>query len=249
MDIRFTNYQGYPGAQVAGAGLPRLAARLSSLDLPSPADLGLNLGLLSLVLLAMAVVARPNRRTRSAITVGALAVMVLVQPLQTLAVSAASERMSVQKVEQAAAAETRSAEQSALDLRSALRAAPPYTPPAAALDLMAPAAARNASADLSMTTLDTDADGLTDAVEEMIGTNPFSKDSDFDDISDFAEVAGFSHGGRTWYGNPLWADSNGDGALDSLEWKPTAPDSDGDGLPDLLGLEALRVTRRTWRRR
>ncbi len=237
MDIRFTNYQGYPGAQVAGAGLPRLAARLSSLDLPSPADLGLNLGLLSLVLLAMAVVARPNRRTRSAITVGALAVMVLVQPLQTLAVSAASERMSVQKVEQAAAAETRSAEQSALDLRSALRAAPPYTPPAAALDLMAPAAARNASADLSMTTLDTDADGLTDAVEEMIGTNPFSKDSDFDDISDFAEVAGFSHGGRTWYGNPLWADSNGDGALDSLEWKPTAPDSDGDGLPDLYDFD------------
>ena len=86
-------------------------------------------------------------------------------------------------------------------------------------------------------TLDSDGDGLTDAVEELIGASPFSKDSDLDGISDYDEVVGFSHGGKTWYGNPLWADSNNDGRIDSLEWNPAAPDRDGDGTPDLYDFD------------
>ncbi|MEZ4640158.1 MAG: thrombospondin type 3 repeat-containing protein [Caldilineaceae bacterium] len=86
-------------------------------------------------------------------------------------------------------------------------------------------------------TLDSDGDGLTDVQEALIGTNPNDIDSDLDTISDFDEVTGFSYGGRTWYGNPNWADSNNDGVLDSMEWKPTAPDSDGDGTPDLYDFD------------
>ena len=70
-------------------------------------------------------------------------------------------------------------------------------------------------------------------MEKLIGTSPYSKDTDFDTIADYDEVTGFSYGGKTWYGNPLWADSNNDGRIDSMEWNLTTPDRDGDGTPDL----------------
>jgi len=71
---------------------------------------------------------------------------------------------------------------------------------------------------------DTDADGLPDTVEAVIGTDPKSPDSDLDGIEDMAEVAN-----RT---DPMEADSNGDGIPDGNEVVGGVADSDGDGTPN-----------------
>ncbi len=61
------------------------------------------------------------------------------------------------------------------------------------------------------TNTDSDSDGLNNDVEcYELGTSPSQKDSDNDSISDKVEVAGYTAlDGRTWYLNPLSADSNG----------------------------------------
>ncbi|MBT6489951.1 MAG: hypothetical protein HOK97_09325, partial [Deltaproteobacteria bacterium] len=62
----------------------------------------------------------------------------------------------------------------------------------------------------SLSTLDTDQDGLTDSEEEALGTDPNDADSDDDGISDGDEVdAGW---------DPLDTDSDDDGELDGDEW-------------------------------
>lgn len=65
---------------------------------------------------------------------------------------------------------------------------------------------------------DDDDDGITDAKEKELGTNPFNNDTDADGLSDFAEV--FYKG--KFYGlddklNPLDADNNKNGIRDDLE--------------------------------
>jgi hypothetical protein len=97
------------------------------------------------------------------------------------------------------------------------------------------------SSNLQSTT-DTDLDGLTDFVENRIGTSTVISDTDSDGLLDAVEVNGFSFGGQTWYTNPDGADSNGDGQSDRPEWgmnsdgtpRSTPLDTDGDGLPDLF---------------
>ena len=73
-------------------------------------------------------------------------------------------------------------------------------------------------ADLDPQSPDTDHDGLTDALEDLLGTSKSSIDSDFDGISDAHEVM-------------------------NLHTDPTARDSDHDGLGDArelaMGLDAL----------
>ncbi|EYF07081.1 DUF3344 domain-containing protein [Chondromyces apiculatus] len=71
------------------------------------------------------------------------------------------------------------------------------------------------------TLMDTDGDGLTDAVEEAIGTDPNDADSDNDGVID-GDEPNFSD------------DQDGDGLINALD-----PDSDGDGLFDgtELGLD------------
>ncbi|MCB0144559.1 MAG: hypothetical protein KDE50_32055 [Caldilineaceae bacterium] len=85
---------------------------------------------------------------------------------------------------------------------------------------------------------DTDDDGLTDFVEEQIGTDPSFPDTDGDGLSDSIEAKGFQFGGQTWYTDPLNMDSNGDGLADLLEWDPEGDgipnDIDGDNIPDLF---------------
>ncbi|MEZ4266209.1 MAG: SUMF1/EgtB/PvdO family nonheme iron enzyme [Myxococcota bacterium] len=86
---------------------------------------------------------------------------------------------------------------------------------------------------------DDDDDGLDDAVEAGLGTDPLDADTDGDGLDDAFENDGFR--------NPLDADSDDDGLSDGDEtlgtgplaaFGPTSydnPDTDGDGLPD--GLE------------
>ncbi|MCC6625147.1 MAG: cadherin-like domain-containing protein, partial [Deltaproteobacteria bacterium] len=80
---------------------------------------------------------------------------------------------------------------------------------------------------------DRDGDGLSDAKEGELGTDPDVADTDGDGLSDWEEIAT----------DPLDADSDDDGLADGAEVEtygtnPTLADSDGDGLPD--GLEAGR---------
>ncbi len=78
--------------------------------------------------------------------------------------------------------------------------------------------------------LDTDEDGLPDAVEGVLGTNPEKADSDFDELTDLYEV---QHGL-----DPMNPDSNEDvlsdyvDIVDNCQLYPDK-DSDNDGEPDV----------------
>jgi uncharacterized repeat protein (TIGR01451 family) len=112
---------------------------------------------------------------------------------------------------------------------------------------------------------DADGDGLRNADEVRIGTNPRSADSDEDFIPDTIEVLGFAPtapgpgvsedqighfyaSGQLWYSDPNNPDSDGDGLLDSAECPERVPgnfsgspppcrDTDGDGVPDIFDLD------------
>ncbi len=87
--------------------------------------------------------------------------------------------------------------------------------------------------------LDTDGDGLTDAVEGGLGTNPNLADTDADGLSDGAEVNVHST-------NPLAADSDGDGLADGVEIgagldpnrADAGEDADGDGFTNAAEIAA-----------
>ncbi|NOZ06931.1 MAG: hypothetical protein GXP41_11385, partial [Chloroflexi bacterium] len=65
---------------------------------------------------------------------------------------------------------------------------------------------------------DTDGDSLSDGVEFLrLGTDPALADSDDDSIPDNIEVAGFVYNDQSWYLNPLNPDTNGDGLPDNAE--------------------------------
>jgi len=78
--------------------------------------------------------------------------------------------------------------------------------------------------------VDTDGDGLTDAEEEELGTDPMNADTDGDGLTDGDEVNNYET-------DPLNADTDGDGLNDGAEVNshgtdPLNPDSDDDGLSD-----------------
>ena len=80
---------------------------------------------------------------------------------------------------------------------------------------------------------DTDEDGLADAREEELGTNPFSPDTDGDGLVDGRELDLGT--------DPTDPDTDGDGVDDGRELdrgtSPLALDADGDGLADERELE------------
>lgn len=84
--------------------------------------------------------------------------------------------------------------------------------------------------------VDSDDDGLTDARETALGTDPFAADTDGDTLSDGDEVE--------FYGtDPLRRDTDGDGLDDAQELvstgtNPLAADSDGDGVSDPVEIAA-----------
>jgi len=85
---------------------------------------------------------------------------------------------------------------------------------------------------------DTDLDGLTDAAEARLGTDPNDDDTDHDGLSDKEEVG-------TYLTNPLVADSDGDTFLDGVEvrggYDPLSPAGNSPGpSPSTSVLPALQ---------
>lgn len=79
--------------------------------------------------------------------------------------------------------------------------------------------------------IDSDNDGLSDAAEIILGTDPNNADTDNDGADDGIEVNVFTS-------NPLVQDTDGDGLTDGSEinftlTSPVASDSDNDGCDDL----------------
>ena len=76
---------------------------------------------------------------------------------------------------------------------------------------------------------DFDEDGLSNLLEQQLGTKPLLKDTDGDGVDDLYEVNNPDF-------SPLMADSDLDGLPDDSELRlgtsPANPDSDGDGIPD-----------------
>lgn len=83
------------------------------------------------------------------------------------------------------------------------------------------------------TAVDTDSDGLSDATEADLGTDPNNPDTDGDGLRDGAEVNPTAPTPAT---DPLRADTDGDGVNDGTELTngtdPTRVDTDGDGVND-----------------
>lgn len=86
------------------------------------------------------------------------------------------------------------------------------------------------SEEATQQTVDTDGDGLTDAQEADLGTDPNNADTDGDGLTDGDEVNKYNT-------DPLKADTDDDGLNDgeevnSYNTDPLNPDTDGDGLND-----------------
>jgi len=91
---------------------------------------------------------------------------------------------------------------------------------------------------------DDDGDGLSNAEELALGTDPQNPDTDGDGLSDGFEVHGYIYTGypphedygKRIYTDPLNPDTDGDGLDDGFEFNigthPGDPDTDGDGLLD-----------------
>jgi outer membrane protein OmpA-like peptidoglycan-associated protein len=80
------------------------------------------------------------------------------------------------------------------------------------------------------TSQDSDHDGLTNAQEKQIGTDPHNPDTDGDGLTDGEEV-------NKYHTNPTNPDTDGDGLNDgdevhSYHTNPKKADTDGDGLTD-----------------
>lgn len=168
--------------------------------------------------------------TRSALSMRSVSLVVVVALLASLMVSETAD----------AAAPARSSMVTGASMRK------PVVAHSRAPSLVDPHLDRLASAALpSLTglqvgdiTTDTDGDGLTNFVEQSIGTDPEDADTDGDDIDDKIEVDGFTVACPTttgvavrWFGDPLVPDSNDDGVVDGSEW---GVDSDGDCTPDVF---------------
>jgi serine/threonine protein kinase len=77
---------------------------------------------------------------------------------------------------------------------------------------------------------DDDGDGLSNAEELKLGTDPEKRDTDGDGLTDYEEV-------KKYKTNPLAQDSDNDNLSDGVEingthTNPLNPDTDGDGIPD-----------------
>jgi hypothetical protein len=84
--------------------------------------------------------------------------------------------------------------------------------PATTTDLSATGAATSTASTTPLSLTDADSDGLTDAEEALLGTNPLLADTDNDALGDYEEV-------NIYKTNPLNPDTDGDTYLDGAEVK------------------------------
>jgi len=121
-------------------------------------------------------------------------------------------------------------------------AAPASLPPVAPNNFPSLMPQNAASATSPTDPADSDADGLTNYMEEQIGTDLLAIDSDRDNVNDNLETLGFDYAGKHWYADPLKDDTNGDGLDDGREWYTGAvsglpADTNGNGVPDLFDFD------------
>jgi len=122
-----------------------------------------------------------------------------------------------------------------------------FLPAVATLCLLAVAHPRTAGARTGPAVTDSDRDGLTDEVEATLGTDPFEKDSDTDGLGDGEEVLlwgsnplNLNTDGRNDRGEPTGDDTN-DAEEVAAGTDPNGADTDGDGLPDTVDPNPLRI--------
>ena len=188
MDIRFAGYQSQPPLLAGTPLLQPLVNSIAHIDLPTPAEAAMPFSLFALALVVMAALLRPGRRTYQVVTFLTLFSLVFTSALHVQASTLSIDRYNARQTEMSADTTQSAIEDAVLESREALRAAAPYAPPAAILERQVAAPA------LQSTTLDADGDGLTDAQERLLGTNPFTTDSDLDTLPDNVEVIGFPWG-------------------------------------------------------
>jgi hypothetical protein len=198
------------------------------------------LGLLGLVLWA----ASRRRSVYAALVVALVAILATEPVLQGLLVGRYSQQARAAQEQAAQSQPEAPVWQPAFDphvpplqtaeTRAALKASLERPASLPALASQAPAPAGGMQSGLSASTLDSDADGLTDAQEDLLGTDPLNPDTDHDTITDTLEVDGFQVCGKTWYSDPSFIDTNRDNLGDGQEWKK---DTDGDCTPDLWSMD------------
>ena len=95
---------------------------------------------------------------------------------------------------------------------------------------------------LAASTLDSDGDGLADALEAEIGTNPYLIDTDNDGYTDEEEVSSDHDPLRAENEDYLDIDQDGLTGIDEARYgtNPRSPDTDVDGVPD--GTEIVQGT-------
>jgi hypothetical protein len=93
------------------------------------------------------------------------------------------------------------------------------------------------SSTTTVSTIDSDNDGLTDVEEIAVGTNPNVIDTDIDGLSDYEEL-------KIYHTNPLLDDTDGDGYLDGAEVKSGYdPNVKGAKLPGNIATSSIPVTK------